>query len=1614
MKNYDLPKIKKRVLQTHRLKNLESVLTTLGFESNWLGWKKKVKQIRPLATLTQMVDFKVIKLKISSPTAVLVWTTRSFGSFVTADYSPLISTTTCVHNTVNRHPEVGVLPTATAGNTYKTATSLWNGKGSITLLKWIWLRTALKRMSKDIAKHHVMNAQTIDYKTLEPYKEGLFCNTIFSKQVSEGFDYQRRTQMGYIKLVIPCAHIWHLKSRPKQFQILLNMKPGLIKLAAYYKAMGARQPEIPQMRWLTKPMQTLFQNRNKNLHYCHTKTFWLNHTFSFNALPNCLFNNFILNWGYTSFLGLSDPKKNYPKNWKLIPGPFAREFEKQLGIINLTLIRKNSAWEEQSTDETLGGLSTQDASFWSKAWGTFLSPYAVWGKQNPKWAKTTWQQEIVLKTNQQLNKSVALFQAKPNYFDLKKQLVTFVVSGIVFNTLQSVLKINNTKSAVILTSCPGKLDQFSQTEVHSNYSPALKAFFNHVWAVGHTKQSRYKADSNNWILSGYKSNWVPKIKPGLNSNAYKKQMVFSTYKQGLNDFNLSNLIEPNMDYFKYLRLLIYSQLVHWEGKQTELVKRESFLSQKIGKNRLSNGFRWLAATTNEFQHLSLAGKPNTQPLGKDEKKKIEKIDFQPVSLYTRLLEITKKGQVQKIFLLPFLDHFTHLEIFSIEKQWLGLFSCLRLSGAFHTQTQTKPNPLGTFKYREFLQKFFQLSWKKNNLICLIKKSKEILLSSILEWDEFNVSKKPIYENLNQLDYEKQKCVYHFLNQLLFHEFKKPKPKKRVIGFVSKQHHMLKMVENSLFSGSEKLFHHLTNPFCHRLLNKTFQRRNSLNLLNPFLLKENHFLVRYLQPFRGPSYQNFSNFILGNYNFKTQPDSKKNKIQATKKKTKFKEKRKMFGWHLVSKRRNQIQPVQYPFPFEPPASYLYQLLDLETRIDWLRSYFSYRKDLRRNTFSMVPTRFILRKSFKIIEEEWLRFENYVTCDSVDHNDLCLPSYIDRILFIGNLIGGSVPDLTENRPMYNAGGEILRHRLRLYSNVSQVLTFSLPEIENNKRRRAVQEPCIFSYDHEPFFHERNIPTDPIRVGKPIYYQIQSESPGVFINWILNEIDYANQKIHFFEEKLHSFFGLRLKFHPWNQTKSEISVVARRKENQPPWVDPGEPKSVSIIPFFSKTVSNTSKRFYHRKMYASFVALRKQRFHNIRRFKTLAPFFRKPLIFPEWMMIQNLPVLPPDLRPILFIGDQVIISDLTKIYQQIIYRNDRCISRYERYKKQECLETDYYDFYCARLLQESIDALMENGKGDGKPLVSNSTDQPLKSFSDILKGKKGRFRQNLLGKRADYSGRSVIVVGPKLDISECGLPKEMALELFKPFLMRELLKAGFVRQAFSAKKKIDSKWPYIWDLLRKVMAERPVLLNRAPTLHRLGIQAFRPKLVSGRAILLHPLVCSAYNADFDGDQMAVHVPLTSEACSEAWKLMWSRNNLLSPATGDPSMLPSQDMILGCYYLTTLDQMHRADQLKKISTSGQLIHGPFQSIDQLFPLVQTQVLDYHSVIWLKWPDGFEFEQKKQRCIEMQIDQSGHIVKIYKDYKVYDHLQSSCPIYFIKTTPGRALINQSILESLK
>ena len=288
-----------------------------------------------------------------------------------------------------------------------------------------------------------------------------------------------------------------------------------------------------------------------------------------------------------------------------------------------------------------------------------------------------------------------------------------------------------------------------------------------------------------------------------------------------------------------------------------------------------------------------------------------------------------------------------------------------------------------------------------------------------------------------------------------------------------------------------------------------------------------------------------------------------------------------------------------------------------------------------------------------------------------------------------------------------------------------------------------------------------------------------------------------------------------------------------------------------------------------------------------------FRESGNRPEWMIIDALPVIPPELRPMIQLdGGRFATSDLNDLYRRVINRNNRLKKLIELGAPSIIIQNE------KRMLQEAVDALLDNGRRGRN--ITGAGNRPLKSLSSMLKGKQGRFRQNLLGKRVDYSGRSVIVVGPNLKMYECGIPKEMALELFKPHVINGLVEKEIASNIKVAKRMIDNQDPRVWDVVEEKIHEHPVMLNRAPTLHRLGIQAFEPKLIDGRAIRLHPLVCAAFNADFDGDQMAVHVPISDEAQAEARILMLGANNILSPKDGEPIVTPGQDMVLGNYYIT------------------------------------------------------------------------------------------------------------------
>jgi DNA-directed RNA polymerase subunit beta' len=380
------------------------------------------------------------------------------------------------------------------------------------------------------------------------------------------------------------------------------------------------------------------------------------------------------------------------------------------------------------------------------------------------------------------------------------------------------------------------------------------------------------------------------------------------------------------------------------------------------------------------------------------------------------------------------------------------------------------------------------------------------------------------------------------------------------------------------------------------------------------------------------------------------------------------------------------------------------------------------------------------------------------------------------------------------------------------------------------------------------------------------------------------------------------------------------------------------------------------------------------------------------PDWIILTILPVIPPALRPMIQLeGGRFATSDLNELYRRIITRNNRLLRLLEIDAPQLIIRNE------KRLLQEAVDTLIDNGKRGKIALSANN--RPLKSLSDIIKGKHGRFRQNLLGKRVDYSGRSVIVVGPSLKLNQCGLPYEMARELFQPFVIRELINQGLASNMKIAKNLIQQNESIIDPVLEKVLKSHPIFLNRAPTLHRLGIQAFEPILVQGRAIKLHPLVCSAFNADFDGDQMAVHIPLSLEAQAECYMLMLAPYNFLSPANGEPIIMPSQDMVLGCYYLTV-------NNIPGLLGASHY----FADLNDIILAYNQNKIELHSTIWLRLDQKQEIKSPLIKTVKLN---DNSVIEYYDEDQVRKSQEGEVLTQYVKTTTGRAILNYIIQKTL-
>lgn len=468
-------------------------------------------------------------------------------------------------------------------------------------------------------------------------------------------------------------------------------------------------------------------------------------------------------------------------------------------------------------------------------------------------------------------------------------------------------------------------------------------------------------------------------------------------------------------------------------------------------------------------------------------------------------------------------------------------------------------------------------------------------------------------------------------------------------------------------------------------------------------------------------------------------------------------------------------------------------------------------------------------------------------------------------------------------------------------------------------------------------------------------------------------------------------------WKELDTKISILFLSGETKIQFLKPDSP--------LKKLYDSIKKKL---------LSLQRRKDRLVRRMK-FAQYFIQTNVEPEWMVLCLLPVLPPDLRPMYKLNEGgVITSDLNELYLKVIRRNNNLLESIE-WTRAFLIPNLLFDQ--KKLVQKAVDTLLDNSIG-AQP-VKDSKDRPYKSFSDFLQGKEGRFRESLLGKRVDYSGRSVIVVGPHLSLYQCGLPREIAIELFQAFLIRDLVERQIAPNLRTAKFLIRDRKTIIWNVLKQTIQRHPILLNRAPTLHRLGIQAFLPILIKERAIRLHPLVCAGFNADFDGDQMAVHVPLSMEAQVEARLLMFSHLNLISPTIGDPICVPTQDMLLGLYRSTIQkNQGIYENRYHPNNSKNKIVSPSFYSYDDALKAYEQKQIDLDSPLWLRWRRDIDTSiinsVNRELPIEVQYESFGTFYEIYDHFRIRKCRVGEILNKYIRTTVGRIRFNREIEEAIK
>jgi DNA-directed RNA polymerase subunit beta' len=566
------------------------------------------------------------------------------------------------------------------------------------------------------------------------------------------------------------------------------------------------------------------------------------------------------------------------------------------------------------------------------------------------------------------------------------------------------------------------------------------------------------------------------------------------------------------------------------------------------------------------------------------------------------------------------------------------------------------------------------------------------------------------------------------------------------------------------------------------------------------------------------------------------------------------------------------------------------------------------------------------------------------------------------------------------------QIIQKQLEIFKNQRKKTLFQIFQQRNLQDRRLeileeIQNPIrVLSYNH---IKQDDEAIQKLKLASLAYFIAEDEYNFYALHWdfksyrTFRRLNYSNYPIHL---NLVNFSSI-----PNNLVGS---VVIRNELDKLNLLNEIR-KTREFIVFTSnilakKTPEYSRSQWFRKWEHERIYKLRAQSIKRVRILENLVATRSNP----AWMILSILPVIPPALRPMIQLeGGRFATSDLNELYRRVITRNNRLLKLLEIDAPQLIIRNE------KRMLQEAVDTLIDNGKRGKLALGANN--RPLKSLSDIIKGKQGRFRQNLLGKRVDYSGRSVIVVGPNLKLNQCGIPYEMAIELFQPFIIRELINQGLASNMKIAKNLVYKNESSVDSVLDQVLLNHPIFLNRAPTLHRLGIQAFEPILVQGRAIKLHPLVCSAFNADFDGDQMAVHIPLSIEAQSECYILMLAPYNFLSPANGEPIILPTQDMVLGCYYLTV-------NNIKKLLGSNHY----FSNLEDVILAYNQEQIELHSAIWVRYKKPLEIPKHLIKSFRL-VDES--YIEHYENLQIRKDKNNNIIVKYLLTTTGRVIFNYTI-----